>query len=222
MSIDGLSDTTKSEFERLRSRHTIPAKYALIGGGMAGLLSLIGITADELVIDLHVLETQIQSLSFYVGPALSAFVGGIVGFRYGKHVQSEKELYARQLRDNLALEELRLIMEHSPESVVITDARGIITYVNRTFEQVTGYTKKDAIGKNPRILRSRDNYQFLEPQSSEFYADLWATILSGKSWNGLFENIKKDGTHYVESASINPVHNSLGEIKRRYYSKITN
>jgi two-component system sensor histidine kinase/response regulator len=95
--------------------------------------------------------------------------------------------------------------ESSPASVVITDKNGTIEYVNPTFCKVTGYSKKEAIGNNPRVLKS-GNF----PES--FYKKLWDTILSGKTWRGDFINRKKSGEEYWESASISPILNSDGEI----------
>jgi PAS domain S-box-containing protein len=95
--------------------------------------------------------------------------------------------------------------ENSPASVVITDKDGSIEYVNPTFCKVTGYTSEEAIGNNPRVLKSGNL-----PQS--FYKNLWDTILSGKTWRGDFINKNKSGEDYWESASISPIKNNEGEI----------
>ncbi|MBW2410851.1 MAG: PAS domain S-box protein, partial [Deltaproteobacteria bacterium] len=95
--------------------------------------------------------------------------------------------------------------ENSPASVVITAKDGTIEYVNPTFCKVTGYTFEEAIGNNPRILKSGNL-----PES--FYKKLWDTILSGRTWRGDFVNKKKSGEEYWESASISPIKNSEGEI----------
>ncbi len=96
-------------------------------------------------------------------------------------------------------------VEQSPVSVVVTDLNGEIEYVNPKFEQVTGYTSAEALGQNPRILNTGK-------QSPEFYNSLWQTIKSGQVWHGEFENRKKDGTLYWESASISPIFNDHKEI----------
>jgi polar amino acid transport system substrate-binding protein len=95
--------------------------------------------------------------------------------------------------------------ENSPASVVITAKDGTIEYVNPTFCEVTGYTTDEAIGNNPRVLKSGNL-----PQS--FYKNMWQTILSGKTWRGDFINRKKNGEEYWESASISPINNNEGEI----------
>ncbi len=96
-------------------------------------------------------------------------------------------------------------VEQSPALVVITDNKGDIEYVNPKFCQLTGYTNKEVIGKNPRILKSGH-------QSKIFYKELWDTIICGKEWRGEFHNKKKNGELYWEFASISPIFDEKGEI----------
>jgi PAS domain S-box-containing protein len=96
-------------------------------------------------------------------------------------------------------------LEQTPASIVITDADGKIIYVNKFFSELTGYSLKEALDQNPRILKS--GYQ--PPQ---FYKKLWNTISSGRIWKGDLLNKRKDGTLYWENASIKPVKNEEGEI----------
>lgn len=98
-----------------------------------------------------------------------------------------------------------MAVEQSPATVVITDRSGSIEYVNPKFSSLTGYTFNEAIGHNPRILKSGK-------QPPEFYKELWDTISSGKEWRGEFHNLKKDGESYWESASISPICGQSGEI----------
>lgn len=91
------------------------------------------------------------------------------------------------------------------ESIVITDPKGIITYVNPWFLKMTGYTREEAIGQDTSILSDGSH-------SDKFYEDLWQTISSGKTWRGHFKNKKKDGTLFEEDAVISPVHDSNGAI----------
>ena len=107
-----------------------------------------------------------------------------------------------------AEEELRRLsraVEQSPSTVVITDTQGNIEYVNPKFTQITGYTAKEVLGQNPRLLKSGE-------QPLEFYKDLWDTITSGREWRGEFVNRKKDGELYSEFASISPIRNLAGVI----------
>ncbi|WP_372905505.1 PAS domain S-box protein [Rhodohalobacter sp.] len=96
-------------------------------------------------------------------------------------------------------------LEQTPASIVITDVNGEIVYVNKFFTELTGYTFEEALGKNPRILKS--GYQ-----SDEFYRKLWKTIISGKIWKGELLNKKKDGTLYWEKATIKPITDKDGKI----------
>ncbi len=98
-------------------------------------------------------------------------------------------------------EELRKLsraVEHSPASVVITDLKGNIEYVNPAFTRITGYAREEVIGRNPRILKSGES----PPRA---YEDLWEAITHGREWHGEFHNRRKDGSLYWELASISPV-----------------
>lgn len=100
---------------------------------------------------------------------------------------------------------LVVAVEQSFASVILTDTKGKIEYVNPQFTAITGYTKEEVIGMNPGILKSGLH-------SKEFYENLWSTILAGKQWNGVFSNKRKDGTIYHESAIISPITNEDGEV----------
>jgi PAS domain S-box-containing protein len=103
------------------------------------------------------------------------------------------------------LKRLALAIDHSSDTIMITDTSGFIIYVNPAFEKITGYSKKEAQGKNPRLLQSGK-------LGKSFYIKLWKTISNGKTWSGRFVNKKKDGSHYMEDARISPVFSSNGEI----------
>jgi two-component system cell cycle sensor histidine kinase/response regulator CckA len=105
----------------------------------------------------------------------------------------------------VAHERLSVAIEQAGEVVVVTDAKGTIQYVNPMFETLTGYTRAEAIGQNPRILKSSSH-------DEEFYRELWDTITSGRTWQGKIVNLKKDGTPYIEEATISPVHDNEGRI----------
>ena len=104
-----------------------------------------------------------------------------------------------------ALERLLSAIEQTGEMIVITDAAGSIQYVNPAFERVTGYTRKEAIGNNPRMLKSGT-------QDDLFYRSLWETISSGGTFKSRFVNKRKDGTLFTEEASIAPVRDASGRI----------
>ena len=103
------------------------------------------------------------------------------------------------------LNRLMTAIEQTPESVVITDTEGRILYVNPVFERVTGYSRAEVIGQNPRLLKSNR-------QESAFYRELWAKINAGEVWRGRFINKKKDGTLFTEDAVIAPVRDEKGAV----------
>ncbi|MBL0714926.1 MAG: PAS domain S-box protein, partial [Desulfosarcina sp.] len=108
-------------------------------------------------------------------------------------------------RAQIELRKLSSATANSPASVVITDRSGSIEYVNATFCNVTGYSAAEAIGQNPRLLKSGNL-----PRA--FYRNLWDTICAGQIWRGDFLNRKKNGEEYWESASISPIRSDAGEI----------
>jgi len=111
--------------------------------------------------------------------------------------------------DRRAIESrLRILVkavEQSPVSIIVTDNEGIIEYVNPKFCKVTGYTLEEVLGKTPRILKGG----FL---SADFYRDLWATILAGEEWHGVFHNRTKSGEMVWELASISPIRDEAGKV----------
>jgi len=100
---------------------------------------------------------------------------------------------------------LRTAVEQSANTIVITDPEGNIEYVNPCFEKTTGYTFAEAVGQNPRVLKSGE-------QDQSFYRNLWETISSGQIWRGQFHNRRKDGSLFWESATISPVFDVSGRI----------
>ncbi len=119
-------------------------------------------------------------------------------------VAIKQDITARKQAEEEIRKLLRAI-EQSAHSVVITDRTGTIEYVNPAFTRVTGYTAEEAIGQNPRILKSGK-------QSREFYQQMWNTIQRGEVWHGEFVNKRKDGSLYWERASIAPVKDDEGHI----------
>jgi len=100
---------------------------------------------------------------------------------------------------------LAMAVEQAGEAVLITDADGAIVYVNPAFESVTGYSREEVMGRNPRFLKSG-------VQDAAFYRALWTTVGGGHTWRGRLVNKKKDGTLYSEDSSISPMRDSAGAI----------
>ncbi|MCC5927705.1 MAG: PAS domain S-box protein [Cyclobacteriaceae bacterium] len=103
------------------------------------------------------------------------------------------------------LHKLSRAVEQSANSVIITDLQGNIEYVNPKFEEVTGYTAKEVLGRNTNLLNSGK-------LPKQFYRELWEKITNGHEWQGIFCNKTKSGELYWESASISPIKNKHGEI----------
>lgn len=98
-------------------------------------------------------------------------------------------------------------VEAAGHAVFLTDRDGTITYVNPAFEEITGYTEEEAIGRTPRILKSGEH-------DREFYAEMWETILAGERWTGTIVNRRKSGDLFYVHASIDPVTTETGEVRQ--------
>ena len=96
-------------------------------------------------------------------------------------------------------------VEQTADSIVITDPEGNIQYVNPAFERITGYTREDMLGQNPRVLKSGKT----EPA---VYKELWEMIAQGEVWAGHLTNRRKDGTFFEERVTISPVQDESGSI----------
>ncbi len=103
------------------------------------------------------------------------------------------------------LRKLNTAVEQSANSVVITDINGNIEYVNPKFTVISGYSREDVIGQNPRILKSGK-------QPDSYYVYMWKTITAGEEWQGEFCNKAKDGKLYWELNSIAPIKDENGII----------
>jgi two-component system NtrC family sensor kinase len=109
-----------------------------------------------------------------------------------------------------AAEELTLLstaLTQAAEVAVITDTDGTILFVNPAFERVTGYSAAEAVGENPRILKSGE-------QSPEVYRQMWDTLTAGQVYKGTFVNRRKNGDHYVAEVVVSPVRDASGKVVR--------
>jgi PAS domain S-box-containing protein len=100
---------------------------------------------------------------------------------------------------------LATAIEQADELIIITDTDGTIQYCNPAFEQKTGFTRDEAMGRNPRILKSGRH-------GKAFYEDLWQTISKGRVWKGRLMNRRKKGEVYEEDATISPIKDGTGHI----------
>ena len=171
--------------------------------GYIGLASLIGmllhwIVTRRVVRLLHVAERvgdgNLNTLSGIAGPDEI----GRLGLAFDGMVQ-------KMARSSTQIRKLSLAVEQSPNSVIITDAEGIIEYVNPRFCQISGYAPEEVIGKNMRMHQSG-----MTPAA--VYEDLWRTIKSGRVWRGELLNKSKHGKLYWEELSISPIFDEQGNI----------
>jgi two-component system cell cycle response regulator len=118
----------------------------------------------------------------------------------------------RLTRQDESIHLLSQAMEQAPASVVITDLDGSIEYVNAMFTKVTGFSASEAIGRNPRILKSGLN-------SPELYQELWRNITEGREWECELANRRKDGEVYWEWAKFCPLRTPEGTVTK--YLKVS-
>jgi phosphoserine phosphatase RsbU/P len=109
-----------------------------------------------------------------------------------RQVQKDLEIFARAV-------------EQTADSVVITDRHGVIEYVNPAFEETSGYSKEEALGQTPRILKSKKH-------NKSFYSKLWKKIMSGDHYRGTIINKKKNGELYNSEQTITPMKDHNGNI----------
>lgn len=116
---------------------------------------------------------------------------------------------SRDISDRKKMEEQMQLqisgLEAASNGIVITDSNGSIIWTNPAFTHMTGYSREEAKGQNPRILKSGET-----PDAA--YAELWKTIKAGKNWHGELINRRKDGSLYFEYMVINPIKNAANEI----------
>jgi PAS domain S-box-containing protein len=109
------------------------------------------------------------------------------------------------IRQSNELRKYFLAMEQSGNTIVITDTDGKIEYANPKFEALTGYSRTETLGNNPRVLKSGEH-------NAAFYKNLWDTISAGAIWHGELHNRRKNGSLFWESATIAPLVNAEGQI----------
>ncbi len=125
----------------------------------------------------------------------NCLLGAVISFSdISKRKQAEEEK-----------EQLAVAIEHAADEIIITNLNGVIEYVNPAFERVTGYSRQEALGQNPSILRSGRHPE-------EFYQHLWQTINSGKIWSSRITNKIKNGCFIEEDATISPIFSTSGHI----------
>jgi len=143
--------------------------------------------------------------------AEGAAVGGEIGLdlealRVALRQSSQEGSELAACRQTVAASRLReAALEAAANVVLMTDRRGNISWVNPAFTRLTGYTVEEVLGQNPRFLKSGCH-------PPVFYQQLWRTILAGEVWRGEITNKRKDGSRFIEEATITPVRDAGGQI----------
>jgi len=110
-----------------------------------------------------------------------------------------------QKKAELAMRKLSMAVEQSPHAVVITDVHARIEFVNDAFISLTGYSRSEVIGQNPRLLSSGKTPQAV-------FSSMWQALVAGQQWSGSFVNRTKDGRERIEAAIISPLRDAEGRI----------
>ncbi len=168
---------------------------------MQNLLGQLGL-ASLLLLPLTV-ETEVTAILALAAPEPHHF--SVSQVNLGHTVADQVAGALTRVRLQQQHHQLSTVIEQTAESVVITDQTGAIIYVNPAFEQISGYSRAEAVGQNPRILQSGRH-------SIDFYEQLWQAITAGQTWQGRLINKKKDGSLYTEEATISPIRNDQGAI----------
>ena len=119
--------------------------------------------------------------------------------------KNEIQMQQKDLKEKVSfLNDYKKVVDES-SIVSIADKKGIITYINDSFVQISGYSKEELIGKPHSIVRHPDIPKYV-------FKELWETIKSGNVWKGSIKNRKKDGSSYWVDAVIKPIMNHENEI----------
>ena len=145
-------------------------------------------------------DCTIQWLRWEIHPWRTAEgeIGGLLAFT---------EDITQQKKDKGQLQLAASVFTHAREGIVICDPHGAILDVNDMFTQITGYSRTEALGRNPRLLKSGR-------QSDEFYADMWRALKENGRWSGEIWNKAKDGRIYPEALTINAVYDRASKVQQ--------
>jgi len=186
-----------------------PPRVANLNAGRIALgyivIGLVWIFGSGFALELPILKEIAAPVEIFKG------TGFVLVTALGLYVllaRRSKAIVAAQ-RELISVNEQRARMvaavEQSAEAIVITDTVPRIMYVNPAFQRVSGYSQDELIGGNPSIVKSGQH-------DLEFWHDLWAVLLRGKTWHGRFINRSKDGGLYEADSVITPVRDPAGAI----------
>ncbi|NWF39353.1 PAS domain S-box protein [Mariprofundus sp. NF] len=169
------------------------------------------LSSEEIAVEMQHAKSEGRSHFIFKHRLASGEVKDVEVYSGPLHWNGEQVLYSiihditARIKAEDQLRKLSQAIEQAGESIIITDREGIIEYVNPAFSIITGHTAEEVMGESPRLLKSGR-------QSSEFYDELWQTILSGEVWKRSLIERRKDGSLYPASMSIAPIFNEAHEI----------
>jgi PAS domain S-box-containing protein len=140
-----------------------------------------------------------------VSSRIVTFDGVTVLRNFVRDITHRKELERKHKQAEADIKRLARVIDQASETILMTDLSGKIIYANPHFEAMTGYTVEEALGQNPRMLKSG-------MQDDDFYAELWTTIAEGNDWHGTLTNRRKDGSLFYAEAIIFPIRNPENHI----------
>ncbi len=193
--------------------------WVLLAGmlfALPGILIAIGASAMALMgLSLAERADLLPNPNYSVGitqwfslTALFAITASLVYYRshaLSRALALADQEIARRKKVEIELRKLTCMVEQTSASIVLTDMKGTIEYVNPSFSEITGYSSDEVIGQNARIMQSGKT-------ALSTYQQLWAALLAGQEWQGELINRKKDGTLYYEWSIISPITDSDGKV----------
>lgn len=135
---------------------------------------------------------------------IAALIYRLVTNAFRSNEAELNELKARKIAEEQE-RKLAWVVQQSPASILITDTKGNIEFVNRKLLELTGYQEHELIGKTPNILKSGHT-------TRDDYREIWQRLAHGHPWSGVFKNLRKDGSHYWATTSLLPLLDEKGEI----------
>lgn len=165
------------------------------------LLKLYARTEDRMATDMEkVIQDNLKTTRF----TFFLVVLGVI-ILVGLSLESLRRSERRAVLWEEEARKLFRAVEQSPVSVLISDAQGLIEYINPAFTAMTGYHRDEVLGHSPRMLRS-------DQTPPEVFADLWASISAGQEWRGEIVNQRKNGSVYWEAMTVAPVKDGDGKV----------
>ena len=148
---------------------------------------------------------EVRDLSVAKGWVFVAVTAALLYIHVARELSRWNAEVVRRRDSEATLLRISRAVEQSPASVVVTDTRGVIEYVNDKFTKVTGYSRQEAIGQHTRMLKSGQT-------PPDVYEALWRTIAAGGEWRGELLNRRKDGELFWELASMSPIVDADGTV----------